>query len=252
MVKTWVNFSYWGWSIRIWILYPAYPSIRILIVGWMTTTHSYVLTTAHLFMSFEGEELTWKPDQPEDTSALISWLGVRQSLYEATRVFALYPLENLDRNSICSEFDVLHGLWRVSRELQGLGWSVWESFPEHPELRRAYINFWRFLRRKPFHSEWREVTREEMSGGPPGLIPASCRNYCMLFYIGFFMAGELICFSTLDTKFDRPTWPTESVHPIFGDFQTCSKISKLELERWEVWSLRFYESVSIPGNSDTL
>lgn len=23
MVKTWVNCSYWGWSIRIWILYPA-------------------------------------------------------------------------------------------------------------------------------------------------------------------------------------------------------------------------------------
>ena len=28
------------------------PSIRILIVGWMTTTHSHVLTMAHLFMSF--------------------------------------------------------------------------------------------------------------------------------------------------------------------------------------------------------
>ena len=82
-----------------------------------------------------------------------------------------------------------------------------------------------------------------------GPLQASCRNYCMLFYIGFFMAGELICFSTLDTKFDRPT---ESIHPIFGDFQTCSKVSKLELERWEVWSLRFYESMSILGNSDTL
>lgn len=30
------------------------------------------------------------------------------------------------------------------------------------------------------------------------------RNLFMLLYISFFMAGELICFSSLDTKFERP------------------------------------------------
>lgn len=32
------------------------------------------------------------------------------------------------------------------------------------------------------------------------------RNWCMLLYVSFFMAGELICFSSLDTKFQRSNW----------------------------------------------
>ena len=72
------------------------------------------------FMRQAGRVLNTHPSSL-DTSALISWVGIKTSLSEAVRVFKLHPLE----------------------------------------------------------------------------------NWCMLLYVSFFMAGELICFSSLDTKFQR-------------------------------------------------